>query len=56
MTAPDLSRRSFLETSSLAAACVTASAGITAVSVRAAAADPNSRIRIGFIGPGGRGF
>ena len=56
MTAPDLSRRSFLGASSLAAAGITASAGITAASARAVAADPNSRIRSGFIGPGGRGF
>ena len=53
MNAPDLSRRTFLNTSTLAAV---AAAGTTAASTRAVAADPNSRIRIGFIGPGGRGF
>lgn len=47
------SRRTFLKTG----AAVGASVG-TAVSMQRAAADdkPNERLRIGFIGPGGRGF
>jgi predicted dehydrogenase len=53
MNAADLSRRTFLNASTLAAV---GAAGTTAASTRAVAADPNSRIRIGFIGPGGRGF
>lgn len=47
----DVSRRTFLNASSAAIA-----AGTLAGTARASAADANSRIRIGFIGPGGRGF
>jgi hypothetical protein len=47
----DVSRRNFLNASTAAMA-----AGTLAGTARASAADANSRIRIGFIGPGGRGF
>src|SRR6056297_2684746 len=54
---PDLSpndRRNFLKRSTLAASAVAAT---TAASVRTVrAADKTERMRIGFIGPGGRGF
>jgi len=46
-----VNRREFLKTSSVAAGTVTALA-----STATQAQDANSRIRIGFIGPGGRGF
>jgi len=46
-----VSRRGFLGTSTAAAAGTLASAAAPA-----SAANANSRIRIGFIGPGGRGF
>ncbi|WP_164100765.1 Gfo/Idh/MocA family protein [Candidatus Laterigemmans baculatus] len=48
-------RRSFLKTSSTLAAGAAALGSISAPAP-ASAADGNSRIRIGFIGPGGRGF
>jgi len=51
LTGDQLSRRAFLEVSAGAAGAVVAGAAS-----RASAAGPNSRIRIGFIGPGGRGF
>lgn len=50
----DLNRRSFLKTSSAAAAVAAASS--FAAPARSRAAGSNERIRIGFIGPGGRGF
>lgn len=48
-SSPSVSRRGFLGTS----AAVGAAAAAPAI---ASAADANSRLRIGFIGPGGRGF
>ncbi len=50
----DVSRRDFLNASTVAAAAGVAAG--TSTSSRASAADANSRIRIGFIGPGGQGF
>jgi predicted dehydrogenase len=55
LTTPDaasasLSRRGFIGVSTAAAGAIAANAA------PASAADANSRIRIGFIGPGGRGF
>ena len=48
--AGNLSRRGFIGAS-------TAAAGVLASGAApASAADANSRLRIGFIGPGGRGF
>lgn len=49
----DLSRRSFIKTSVAASA---AAAGTFAAPAPARAYGANERIRIGFIGPGGRGF
>jgi len=49
----DLSRRTFIKTSVAASA---AAAGTFAVPAPARAYGANERIRIGFIGPGGRGF
>ena len=48
-------RRSFLKTTSTLAASAAALGSVSAPAP-ASAADGNSRIRIGFIGPGGRGF
>lgn len=50
----DASRRQFLKTSGAVAATAT-SLGLSAKNAKAAAGS-NDRIRIGFIGPGGRGF
>ena len=49
-----LDRRTFLKASSTAA--VAAGAMLTSANRKARAADANGLIRIGFIGPGGRGF
>ena len=49
-TAGNLSRRGFLGASTVAAGALAAGAA------PASAANANSRLRIGFIGPGGRGF
>ncbi len=49
----DVSRRDFLKTSATGAAVVAAA---SAVAAPARAAGANERIRLGFIGPGGRGF
>jgi len=53
--AAPVSRRGFLESSSAAAAAA-GLAGQLAAPAPARAAGANDRIRIGFIGPGGRGF
>ena len=53
MQNPDVNRRDFLKTSSAAAVAGTAAVASTKA---ARAASANERIRIGFIGPGGRGF
>jgi len=53
MDPTNVSRRDFLKTSSAAAIAGTAAA-TTSASARAAGS--NERLRIGFIGPGGRGF
>ena len=50
----DLSRRNFMATSS--ATAIAAGIHVGVESGRARAADSNGKIRIGFIGPGGRGF
>jgi predicted dehydrogenase len=49
-----VNRRDFLRTSGTAAVAASAVAGL--MTAPASAADSNERIRIGFIGPGGRGF
>jgi predicted dehydrogenase len=54
MSDSSLDRRSFLKTSS--AAAVAAGALASTTSRKARAADANGLVRIGFIGPGGRGF
>ena len=46
-------RRTFLKTGATAAASASL---MTSTTTRATAADQNERLRIGFIGPGGRGF
>ena len=51
---PDSTRRQFLKTSS--AAAVTASTVALSAKNAKAASGSNDRLRIGFIGPGGRGF
>jgi predicted dehydrogenase len=49
----DVSRRNFMKTSSVVAATMGA---VTATAGTARAISANGKIRIGFIGPGGRGF
>ncbi|MCA9222774.1 MAG: Gfo/Idh/MocA family oxidoreductase [Planctomycetales bacterium] len=49
---PAVNRRSFLQTSAAAGAAV----GAMSAAARSRAADANQRLRIGFIGPGRRGF
>jgi hypothetical protein len=51
-----VNRREFLQTSTTAAAAATAAAGMLAAPAPARAFGANEKIRIGFIGPGGRGF
>src|SRR5512145_3145280 len=55
MPQDSVSRRDFVKTTSAATAAVGA-ASMLAAPAPARAAGANSRIRIGFIGPGGRGF
>lgn len=50
----NVNRRQFLQTSGTAAVAASAVAGMMTAPARAAGA--NDKIRIGFIGPGGRGF
>lgn len=54
MPQSSLDRRTFLKSSS--AAAVAAGALVSTASRKARAADSNGLVRIGFIGPGGRGF
>lgn len=56
MEARDVSRRNFLKTTTTAALAAGAAAGVSTAARRARGADGNSKIRIGFVGPGGRGF
>jgi predicted dehydrogenase len=51
-----VNRRDFLKTSGAAAAAATTVASLVAAPAPASAAGSNDRVRIGFIGPGGRGF
>lgn len=51
-----VNRRSFLQTTGTAALAASAVAGVVAAPAAAQAFAANERIRIGFIGPGGRGF
>lgn len=51
-----VNRRDFLKTSGVTAAAAGGIAGLAAAPAAARAAGTNGRIRIGFIGPGGRGF
>ncbi len=51
-----VSRRNFLKTSSSVAAGVGVVGATVASAGKARAVSANSKIRIGFIGPGGRGF
>ena len=50
------SRRSFIQRSATAVGAAAAVTQATQTKTVSAAADKNSKIRIGFIGPGGRGF
>ncbi len=52
----DPNRRGFLKTSSAAAAAAATTGAIVSTTKKAIANKANDRIRIGFIGPGGRGF
>ena len=56
MDQPNLNRRTFLKSSAASAAAATAVAGLANAPAVAAKANQNEAIRIGFIGPGGRGF
>lgn len=56
MNENQVNRRDFLKTSSATAVAASTVAGLASAPAPANAADSNSRIRIGFIGPGGRGF
>ncbi len=51
-----VNRRDFLSSSASAAVVATAATNLFGVPASARAAGANERIRIGFIGPGGRGF
>ena len=55
-TENDVTRRDFMHKSASSAAVLSAAAGTLAASSRARAAGANERLRIGFIGPGGRGL
>ena len=52
----DVSRRNFIKASSTSAIAAGAYAGLAASPNVAKAKDANGNIRIGFVGPGGRGF
>lgn len=54
--ADEVSRRNFLKNSAVGAAAAGAGASLLAAPAPARAAGANDRLRIGFIGPGGRGF
>ena len=56
MSQNDVSRRNFLKTSSTSAIAAGAFAGLAADPNVARAQSGNRNIRIGFVGPGGRGF
>ena len=56
MEQSQVNRRDFLKTSGTAAVATTAAASLLNAPASAKAAGSNDRIRIGFIGPGGRGF
>ncbi len=56
MNQHDVSRRSFLKTGSAGAVSAAALAGMTMAEEESSKVDSNGKIRIGFVGPGGRGF
>lgn len=56
MDQSSVNRRDFLKTSGTAAVAAGAVAGVVSAPSPARAAGSNERIRVGFIGPGGRGF
>ena len=49
-------RRDFIKSSSAAAAATVAAGAMPSTAKAASTVSPNAKIRIGFIGPGGRGF
>ena len=49
-------RRNFIKSSTAAAAATVAAGALTSTATAAGTVSPNAKIRIGFIGPGGRGF
>ena len=49
-------RRDFIKSSSAAAAATVAAGALTSTASAATSVSPNAKMRIGFIGPGGRGF
>ena len=49
-------RRNFIKSSSAAAAATVVAGSMTSTATAAGTVSPNAKIRIGFIGPGGRGF
>ncbi|MEZ6127383.1 MAG: Gfo/Idh/MocA family oxidoreductase [Planctomycetaceae bacterium] len=53
MTLPDSSRRSFLKSSAYTAGILGAASQLASATVPVS---PNAKLRIGFVGPGGRGF
>jgi len=56
MTETNIERRDFLKTTGTAAVAASALGGVLVAPSRAKAADANSVLRIGLIGPGGRGY
>jgi len=56
MDSAQLHRRDFLKTSGTAAVAASAAASLVSAPAPARAFQSNEKIRIGFIGPGGRGF
>ena len=56
MERDQVNRRDFLRTSGASAVAATAVGGLAGAPAPARSAGSNQRIRIGFIGPGGRGF
>ena len=56
MTETASNRRDFIKRSAVAVAASTAATSMTATATAAPAVTSQSKIRIGFIGPGGRGF
>ena len=56
MSQSNVSRRSFLQTSAATAAATAAASSLFTAPARAHALGAGDRLRIGFIGPGGRGF